>query len=449
MLFLKEMKKIILSIPYLLFVIAITIGLYSQDVFHFGDDRMQEPQPGESYGFKQAEIPEQIMPAALADFWGEFCANRFTTYPIGFVKSVKLGEKERAKAAEILSEITGKDAKELLRQSAEGSPNSENNLSMEIGAGQMQPDGEGGFVISPEGARSSDNLPEDAPKIRADMDYSRYKVLMQQLDDLLGGGSKYAAESLIGYGQVPLTYEEAKQRYETAVGADQITGGYARLFCDYAGVIAFSVLPVFLAVILSMKDRHARMESLIYTKAVSAARLIFVRYFALIFAAMLPALFLSYLSNIPVWSAYSGMQLDYLAPLKYDLGWLLPSVMISTAIGMVLTELTGAPVAIGVQGLWWMFDVNLGIQTVDAGYRLTRLSPRHNVGPSNYFRTQDYLDHFSNLVQNRLLIAGLSLLLVALTVFLYEAKRKGRFGGSLSLRKAVSRLGNRKNQPAA
>jgi len=124
-------------------------------------------------------------------------------------------------------------------------------------------------------------------------------------------------------------------------------------------------------------------------------------------------------------------------------------VMISTAVGLFLTEFTGTPVAIGVQGLWWLLDVNLGFKTVETGYGLARLSPRHNAGPSSYFRTQDYLDHFSNLVQNRLLFVGISLVLVALAVFLYGAKRRGRFGGSFSIRKAVSRVGNRKNQPAA
>ena len=87
------------------------------------------------------------------------------------------------------------------------------------------------------------------------MDYSRFKELMGQADDLLGGGSNYAVDSLIGYGTVPLTYEEAKERYDLAVSSDQVTGGYARLFSDYAGVMVLSILPVFLAVILSMKEQ--------------------------------------------------------------------------------------------------------------------------------------------------------------------------------------------------
>ena len=67
-----------------------------------------------------------------------------------------------------------------------------------------------------------------------------------------------------------------------------------------------------------MRDRRAKMEALIYTKETSAAKLTLIRYLALVIAAMLPVIILSYLSNMMVWSSYNGMQLDYLAPLKYD-----------------------------------------------------------------------------------------------------------------------------------
>ncbi len=57
MLFLREIKKIVKSIPYWIFVAAIVTALFSQGVFRFHEDLLQEPQPGGSYGFKQEEIP--------------------------------------------------------------------------------------------------------------------------------------------------------------------------------------------------------------------------------------------------------------------------------------------------------------------------------------------------------------------------------------------------------
>lgn len=447
MLFVREIKKIAKSIPYLIFVAAIIIGLFSQGVFRFNDDPLQEPQPSGvsgSYGYKYEEIPEMVMPSALSNLLSEFGGNNYTTYPIGFMKHVKLGEGQQAVMAGILSEITGVSKETLLREVAGIDSTDSDNYTFQIGADNMQQGEDGNFTIGSDVKKQ--NEPEKLVfAVRDDLDYSRFRELMEQADDLLGGGSKYAPDSLSQYGTVPLTYEEAKVRYELALNSDQITGGYARLFSDYAGVMVLSILPIFLAVILCMKDQRAKMEALIYTKKTSAVKLTLVRYLALVTAAMLPVLILSYLSNMIVWGSYSGMHLDYLAPLKYDLGWLMPSVMISTAIGMFLTELTGTPIAVAVQGLWWMFDVNLGIKTVRSGYSLFRLAPRHNVGADSWFRTQDYLDHFQNLMQNRLLMAGLSLLLVILTILIYEAKRKGKFGGNESIKRAFSGFRNRKN----
>ena len=92
MLLLQEIKKIVKSIPYMIFVAAVVIGLFSQGVFRFQDDLLEEPQPGGSYGYKHEEIAEQIMPSALRDLLTEFSNNNYTTYPIGFIKHVKLSE---------------------------------------------------------------------------------------------------------------------------------------------------------------------------------------------------------------------------------------------------------------------------------------------------------------------------------------------------------------------
>ncbi len=442
MLFLQELKKIVISLPYLVFVAAVAVGLFSQGVFQFKDHPLREPQPGGGYGYKYEEIPEVIMPAALQDLWAEFKENSYTTYPIGFVKCVKLDAGKQEEIAGILSEITGSSPETIAREAniAASDPH-----SFQIGGDVIQQDG--GFTIGTNGGQPGG---VDTPvAVRDGLGYPQFQELMGRVDSLLGGGSNYAADSLVGYGAVPLTYEEANGRYDLAVKVDKVTGGYARLFADYAGVMTLSFLPVFLAVILSMKDRRARMEFLVYAKEVSSARLTWSRYLALVVAAMLPVIPLSYLSNVMVWDLHSGMGLDYLAPLRYDLGWLMPSVMVSTAAGMFLTELTGTPIAIAVQGLWWMFDVNLGIKTVRSGYSLLRLAPRHNAGVNSWFRTQDYLDHFQDLLQNRLLMAGVSLLLAILTILLYEAKRKGKLGGKASFPKRVFNMGNRPNKHPA
>ena len=408
----------VFSISYLFFVIIVIFALFSQGALDFSDSKISEPAIGENYGTKNEELPEIIMPAALQSLYEEFLENNYKCYPIGFIKNVKLNHDEQMRIAEIIADVTGMNADEIYRTQG-SSYDSGNDISFE-------------------------NL-----SVREDMSYLEFKELMQEVDDILGGGSDYAAESLIGFGTVSRTYEEAVAAYELVKSCDKITGGYARLFSDYAVAIVFSVFPVFLAVIISMKDRYAKMSELIYTRKATGIKIVFMRYLAILTAVMLPAVILSYISNATVWSMYTGMKLNYFAPLAYDFGWIMPSAMIAAASGMLLTELTNTPIAVAVQGLWWFIDINMGMKSVSASYSLLRLAPRHNAGTVSYFRTQDFIDNFSNLLVNRLLFAGLSVVLVVVTAIVFEAKRKGKFNGNEKIKRAFAGIRNRQNQSQA
>ncbi|MFG6369795.1 MAG: hypothetical protein K1W16_15525 [Lachnospiraceae bacterium] len=428
MLFWSELKKTIIGIPYLLFVIVVVIALNSQGVLNFSNDKVIEPNPtaNQNYGIKNEEIPELIMPAAIEALYAEFLENRYQTYPIGFVKYVKLNDDEQRKVAEIIAAITNIEIEKIYASQDSCSDRNDNAIVVGDNA-NIQPDGNGGFVISLESGIAEEVQKDLELSVRKDMSYSQFKELMQSVDDILGGGSNYAAESLIGYGHVPITYEEAVRRYELVKNRDRFTGGYARLFSDYAVAMTFSILPVFLAVIIAMKDKRAKMSELIYIRKISSAKIITMRFLAVLAAAMLPVIVLSYISNISIWNLYPEMKLDYLAPLKYDLGWIMPSAMITAAVGICLTELTDTPIAVAVCALWWFIDVNLSMKSVSASCTLFRLAPRHNSGTKSYFRTQDYIDHFPKILANRLLFTGLSIVLVVGTIFIYEAKRKGKF----------------------
>lgn len=404
MLLVKELKKVICSVSYLLFVAILFLGLYSQGVFHFGDRAVEEPRPGQNYGVRNEEIPEVIMPAALESLWQEYTQNVYTTYPIGFYKTVRLNDAEKEEMVQILARLTGLEKEKILE------------------AG------------------------EDIPALKEGFSYTEFKECMDAADKLLGGGSDYVLDALIGFGTKDITYEEAKVEYQLVRDKDRFTGGYARLFCDYAGVMVLSVLPVFLAVVLCLKDRRAKMTELIYSRSISSGKIIWVRYAAILAAVMLPVILLSYYSNMEVWGLYRGMKLDYLAALKYDLGWLMPTVMVTVSLGMFLTELTGTPIAAAVQCLWWFVDINAGYKSVQSSYALLRLAPRHNAGENSRFRITDFLENFNRLAQNRLLMAGLALLLVCLTVCVYEWRRRGIIGGRKKFRVVLADIFYRKNE---
>ena len=395
-LFMKECRKIVTSIPYVIFVVVLLAFSYTQIIPEF--TKIESPQANqESYGMKSEELPELIMPEALKSLLNEFSANNYIAYPIGFYKNVKLNDKKQTEIAQILSELTGVSKGELLKMAGVESV----GQSIEIGNGSgLEQDENGNYVFNvPDTTENGDNDTEiSSVTLSESINYEHFLELMKQTDKLIGGGSQYSKVHLINnFGQVPVTYEEALADYNKIVEEDKLTGAYARLFCDYLGMMV-ALLPVFVAVGIGLKDRKARIRELVFTRKVSSAIIVINRYLAMLFMMMLPVLLMAAYATVSVNGMYSGVRIDYLAFFKYSLGWLLPTLMTSAAVGLFFTELADSPIAIAIQGLWWFFGMFEGVKQLNGGYDGLVLSPRHN----SLGNTQVYLDSLQTLLVNRI-----------------------------------------------
>lgn len=432
MLLLKEIKKVILSIPFLIAAAAVLLMVYSQDVLFFSDkDKITAPTPGEeNYGYKLESDETLMMKEAVSSLYRCFLANSYKTYPIGFYKNIILNEDKKEKMAEILAELTGKPKQTFVEAS-------------QAVQSQMPADAAGTIVIgensstqvNPDGSLTIENLDNDknstasqddvlAPQNNAvpkeDLTFEDFKALMKRADKLLGGGSDYGSGRLNSFGKVPADYEYAKESYELTKTKDKFTGAHARLFNDYACIV-MSVLPVFLSVSLVFKDKRKGLSEVLYTKKQPSFYIITSKYAAVVFAAFIPVLILAYISCFSAARLYPGETLDLLAPLKYSFLWLLPSVLISAAAGLFLTVLTGSAAAVFVQALWWFIDINRGI-FISGDYPFYLLVPRHN----SLYRPEFFIEHFQSLLINRLFFTAVSVVLVAVTAVIYEMKRKGK-----------------------
>lgn len=408
-LFMKECSQTVKSLTYWLMVIIMVLFFASQ----MGQMDMEKaPEKGlEDYGVKPSKDKNIIMSATLGMLAGEYAEGRYTTYPIGFVKSVTLGKEEEAKVGEILKEATGLDKEEIEEKIDEFYENS------------------GGIITSRPVLEPLESL-----------SYGRFEEIMQEVDDMLGGGSSYALDSLGDNGSEPKTYEDAVKEYEELVQKDGYTGGYARLFSDYM-VIILGILPVFLAVTRELRDRRANMQELIYVRRSSSMTIIASRYLSMVVMILIPVFALSIqpLASCVTYAKTAGISVDYLAFAKYIAGWLLPTVMVVTALGMLLTELTDTALAVLVQGAWWFVSIFMGAKTMDGGRYGWNLIPRHNT-ILNY---SGYQEGFSQLLSNRILYASLAVIAVSVTAWIYSQKRKGR----MNIRGKIS--ANRKSQSNA
>lgn len=428
-LWLKECRLLLKSVTYLLFVLILVLFYATQMGSQVPDDirnanpgnkpaaqqpvdamngisasppasPFAKPLPGRSsYGEKTAENPATIMPGAVQSLYLEYTDNRYASYPLGFFKAVKLDPSGQAKVAAALTEITGSTMEQLQQSFSDAAKKAAaNGMPLQLGR-----PGSFSFPVQ--------------------VTYERFKEIMEGVEKLTGSSANYSLEHMIdSYGRSPVTYEEKLAEYNDFIIEDRITGAYARLFSDYMGIM-LAFLPIFVTVFFMMRDRRAGIQELIYTRRISSFALVGARYLALIAMMIIPVLLLSLhpLIQLMGYAGDHGMAIDHFAFVKYIAAWLLPTLMVSTAVGMFLTELTDTPIAIVVQGLWWFISLNSARFIMDGGYG-AQLILRHNtVG-----NVQVYLEHWNTLLVNRLGYTALALALVLMTVCVVMLKRRGK-----------------------
>lgn len=442
-LYLKECKKITASIIFYLFIAILIFSWFQNfrgvtqteinwangiEPTDIGFERPLLSKPSEKddyFGSKVSEDnPEAIMTGVTRALLSEYEANSYATYPLGYYKAITLSGDEQKQVLGILCEITGLTEEELKNLPDDYFPavtgtiisfdamnvDKDGNLNMEMGSGTD--------------TKSEDNK---YAHFVSQVTYEHFKELMRKMEAIIGEkGSQYSPKMMITYfGMSEMTYEEALEEYNQTINQDKVTGGFARLFCDYMG-LALGLYPVFLVVIIWMKDRMSNATELIYSRNISSTKLVLSRYLAGITMVLIPVLLLSLESLVPLISfgAKNGIQIDCFAYIKYIVWWLLPEVMVVCAIGMFFTLLTDSPIAIVLQFLWWMVDK--GATGLSGDTKLTTLMIRHNT-----LRGYETIQEDLQIIwMNRLLMAGIGILFVVLSIWVLTSKRKGKINAA-------------------
>lgn len=410
----KELGRVLKSLIFLLAAAGIVLFAYTQGVFP-STDVITKPEPGTAnYGIKASKDPALIMPEAAESLFVLYSINQYPTYPNGFLKYVKLNQAERIEMGEIIAELSKDEAPKSTQES--NNTLYTGNHEIQVNGSDLQSNGDGSFQIF----MQDEKMPIDF-HLNPEITWKHFSELMARADELIGGGSDFS-ETWIShrFGKVPVTYEEALADYNLTVTYDKLTGAHARLFSDYMGII-LGILPMFLAVFLCLHDRK-NIAPMLYTRRTSSARLILARFLALITAVMIPVLIMCVVLTGIHAADYGLGNIDMFAYLKYAFFWMLPTAMAATAVGLFFSTLTNTPAAIAVQLVWWYVDTIGGNGEYSFfGIRPLQLIPRHN----GLGKTEAYIGYLPILIQNRIWISLIAVLLVALTVLVFSAKRRG------------------------
>lgn len=402
-LFKKECTQVFKSLIYWLFITCLALFFFTQmGKISFASKPVKGQEGG--YGWKQSTEKSDIMEGTLGMLARDYDQDSFTTAPVGFTKHITLDASEKEKIARILETCTGLSISEIQDRYQEYVK--ENTVKLANGASMM----------------AADNFKLPAKK---GMSYKEFEKEMGKVSRILGPGSSYTKDRIKDNGMVEKTYEDALAEYENLMEKDGFTGGYARMFCDYMGII-LGILPVFVTATRVLRDKRSGIRELIFVRKAYSFSIVCSRYLALCVTMFLPVLILSFypLAECIGYAAGKDLALDYTAFFQYSFGWLLPSILIVTALSMLITEWTETAAAVLVQIVWWFFSSFSGQNAMRGGAYGFNLIPRHNT-ELNYTGFQA---DFSTLVWNRLFYTLLAVVLVVATVLIYEAKRKGRFG---------------------
>ena len=457
MYFLKELKRICFSFVYLLFIGLLLFswhdnfyGVTNKEISSAkesdtsiyseiaGGSFLKKPERGaESYGMKKKEVPEKIMCGGTDILIVEYLKNSYTTYPFTYYKEVVLSDKEQKEILDIITEITGLNEQQINHLPENYFPAVNGNI-IHFGENANQ-DGNGNFTFKMGDSDGIDTGQDDTEQFVPQVSYERFQKIMEKAENIIGKGSNYSMKNLTQYyGLSEMTYEEAMDEYNKTIYDDKVSNAFARLFSDYI-TRALGLYPVFVAVIFWLKDRRNCMNELIDCKPTGTARFISIRFLALLTAVMLPVVLLSFESLIPLmmYSADTGIAIDLFAFFKYMIWWLLPTAMIVTSLGMFLTILTSTPVAILIQFVWWFVD---GAVTGLSGDTSTfTLMIRHNLLGGSEIISQDFM----RICLNRGLYAIVSLILVGLSILIYNKKRGGELNYEYFLQKHFRFFKNR------
>ena len=378
MLFCKECKKIICTLTYIVYLVAV-VAVFATQFEGELDEPVKKPSVGaDYYGIIKTEDERVIMESAVSYLLYEYEMNTYTTYPLGFIKEVKLNQSERVQMEHIIRKLTDVDNQ----------------------------------------------------TVRESLTYDEFLNCMKKVDTILGGGSSYSESGIENnFAKIPMTYEQAMEEYETLLSKDELTNTYTRLFCDYLGII-LGIMPIFVCAWLWQADKRAGAEPLIFSRKISSVKLVGTRYLALFTSMFLPVAATYIYTLVKLGSLYSEIGLTIVESFGLMLLWLVPEMLIVISIGTLLTILWSAYGAIFVQIIWWFTNVILKTQLSGS---ITRgdLVIRHNtLAEVNLFYSQ-----WDTFVLNRIMYLALAIVFLAISVILYDSKRKGKLNGKRMLRK--------------
>ncbi|MEK5332832.1 hypothetical protein [Lysinibacillus sp. FSL W8-0992] len=394
-LFKKEFFISLKSLTYWLVVVFIGVFIFSQ----LGTDltSFKEPQPNEdNYGVGVTNDKISIQKQTMGNLFYQYDVGQYNTYPLGFLKVVTPSNSDQKEIGKIIEKATGISLEEISEISEK-----ENKSANEF---QMY------------AHQDFDYFP-----IAQDYSFQQFQEDMKKVVKIIGHGSDFEEAKYKASAIKSLSYEEAHENFEMILKRDKVSGAYARLVCDYLGII-LALVPVFLAATVILRDKRAQSQLVIYTKAISSVKLQTMRFLSTVVLIFIPVLLFSIMPALQAnliaqkFNQSGDIWLFY----QYILGWTLPSIIAVVGISFLITTLFGGITSVMVQVAIWFISISVGSTNIVGKVGFNLIPRFNNVGSTVIFE-----GIYQELVVNRILWACIGILCFFVSVIVYDYKRKG------------------------
>lgn len=259
---------------------------------------------------------------------------------------------------------------------------------------------------------------DDNNTLQVNVSYDEFPGILKDLDKNLGGNTIYGTPEEHGIFSDEISFQNAEKAFNDVMEKDKFTNAYGRLFADYLGITA-GFFPVFLSSFIFTREKRKKDYEKIYSSKISFTKYILAKYIGIcicimgcyfIFATYTTLAYLKFALD-------SNCAIDTLAIYKYTFGWICPTVLFTTAFGMLMSIIFNNGIAAIAIQLIACFS---SIRNLSGQYGLTKYVIRFNV----FGEHDSYLNFRPAIIENRIFYTILSFVIVLLSSYIWTRFRK-------------------------
>ncbi len=258
--------------------------------------------------------------------------------------------------------------------------------------------------------------------LKIKVSYNEYLDLLRDLDKKLKGNTIYGDNYRSGILNEATSLQKAVKTFNDVMRKDKFTNAYGRLFADYMGITA-GFFPVFLSAFIFIREKNKKEYEKIYSSKLSFTKYILAKYIGICICIMGCYFILATYTTL----AYSKFALDTnyvidrMAIYKYTFAWIAPTVLFTTAFGILTAAIFNNRIAaIAAQLILW----SISIQDLIGYYGLTNYVIRFN----EFGQYDKYLQFRTTIIENRIFYTLISFVVVLLGAHVWtKFREKGTY----------------------